>query len=188
VNVLFQFVPGPNDPLLAISTSAALNNTGATQLHWLQVLHATDNLGLNRTVVDGMNPPWYDTRGQAGIGTLGGSGSWLGDRPTAFENGPNNPDPRNHPPGDPGEPVDPYKYSIEFQTYLAVDNLVTVNSNTVHTVTLYGGWDWGYRYEASDIQGVSTPDSSSFLADCSVILGMFGYHWLQRRRRVNQSR
>jgi hypothetical protein len=176
VNVIFTFVPKAADPLIGLSLDLSGNNTGRTQLHWLQVVHESNNLGLDKTKIDSPTvSPWYDVGGAAGIATLDKIGSWLGDDPIANENGPNVPDPGAGRPG--VEPVNPYEKSVRFETYLAVDNIV----NKVNDVTLYGGWAWGFDYTATDGPLRRTPEPAT-LAIFSV--GLAGLVVFVRRRRA----
>jgi hypothetical protein len=58
-----------------------------------------------------------------------------------------------------------------FQTFLAVDNF----ANGTHTVTLYGGIEWGYTYSTSDV-----PEPASL-----GLLGLGGLAIMRRRRQGN---
>ena len=118
-----------------------------TNIHFVQAYHQSLNGGAYTDTLDnlGASTPWYDTKGASGIGTLANSGSWMLDIPFDREN-----------------EIEDYHTDVQFQAFIATDNLV----NGVHNVTLYAGIWWGYQYSTSD---VPTPGSLALLSSAGLL-------------------
>jgi len=149
---------------LTYSQTAAVQNSDFshifTNLHWIQGLTSYYDSGPNRTTID--NPfadgtPYYDDGGAAGTFADGEEDTGSSDITT----GPNAAATAYF--------LDrPYKVESEsaetnpvanltFQMVLADESDNTVDGVTTHTITLYGGYQWGYIYTAGDTAAVPIP-------------------------------
>ena len=113
--------------------------TDTYSLHWIQALTgsaygmnipaALDNAGAAGKA------PFYDVGGAAGT-VAGNPNAWLLDDPNAFEN----------------EYEQNPVATLTFQTVLALDDQTKNNNVVQNSVTLLGGYQWGFTYTAVEFQ------------------------------------
>jgi hypothetical protein len=151
--------------LLNITANYAVPADTATDkysLHWVQALTGSYSgvprpTGLDNPFAEG-KAPFYDAGGAAGT-VAGNPNAWFLDIPNAFEN-------ENE-----TNPV----ASITFQLVLALDDQKKADKS--HTVTLLGGYQWGYTYTA-----VETPEPSTLTLLGTGAFGLIGCAWRRRKR------
>lgn len=144
----------------------------ANTIHFLQIFRESLNGQAATFHVDNLGgaTPFYDP---LGLSSIGANSSWMFDISYDCENGDTGETQNNQPTCVGGVDDTLLSSALDFQVFVAVDNLV----GTVHTVNLYGGEAWGYRYTNADV-----PEPSTFTLLVVGLAGLFGYGSRRRRK------
>jgi hypothetical protein len=139
--------------------------THTYKLHWIQALTGSA-YGVN-TPARLDNPfakgksPFYDDGGAAGT-QAGNPNAWFLDIPNAFEN----------------EIEQNPVITRTFQEVLALDDVTTDKDGVKqNSVTLLGGYEWGYTYTAEE-----NPEPASMTLFAIGVAGVMGYAWRRRKQ------
>jgi hypothetical protein len=159
---------------LTYTPRAASTDPGAASIHFLQIFReslngqaATFNLDNGQA-----GTPFYDP---GFISNIGANSSWMFDISYDCENGLTGETQNNQPTCMGGMDEVLLSSALDFQVFVAVDNL----ADGVHTVNLYGGEAWGYRYSNTDV-----PEPSTFTLFVAGLVGLLGYGWRHSRIRI----
>ncbi len=153
----------------------AANLPAGASVHWIQAYYGT-----NYGVQDGSSSGNLD--GASGNPALG-SGKPFYDQNSAAGQAP---DGSYYFADVPGNTEGEYEMNpvadIQFQVFLAVDvpgNGLMIGGNTItDNVTIYGGYWWGFQYNAVD----ATPEPAAFCLLASGAIGLCAYAWRRRTR------
>jgi hypothetical protein len=150
---------------LTYQPRAGTTDPGAASIHFLQIYRYSDNGQAATFHVD--NPstsvPWYDA---GGVSRIGPNKSWMFDIPYGTEDMTET--------GTAGQDERLLSRVFDFQTFVAVDNF----AGGVHTVSLYGGETWGYRYD-----NIDTPEPATIALFAAGVAGLLGYASIRKFRK-----
>ena len=160
---------GANFAVTYTPRAAPTTDPAANSIHFLQIF---------RESLNGQAATFHVDNGQAGtpfydpgfISSIGANSSWMFDISYDCENGLTGETQNNQPTCLGGVDETLLSSALDFQAFVAVDNL----ADGVHTVNLYGGEAWGYRYSNADVS-----EPSAFIL---LTAGLLGYGWRQRKK------
>ncbi len=145
--------------VLYVEYNPAENIDPVANVHWIQAYHQRIGTGSPYTThLDDLNGtsdglPWYDSAGAAGS-------DWFLDRP--YDVCLDCPCP--------GPSKTACDTDVEFQVFLAVDNVETQDGRTVHNVDVYEGIWWGYEFRCTPIPEPAALVVWSLLGASAVVL------------------
>ena len=159
---------------LTYTPRAASTDPGAASIHFLQIFRESLNGQAATFNLDNGQPgtPFYDP---GFISNIGAISSWMFDISYDCENGLTGETQNRQPTCMGGMDEVLLSSALDFQVFVAVDNL----ADGVHTVNLYGGEAWGYRYSNTDV-----PEPSTFTLFAAGLAGLLGYGWRHSRIRI----